>query len=803
MKRNFDILIVEDDLGIVRLIEKHLTKEGYSVASATTGSMALEKINEKKPSLLLLDLLLPDMNSEEIIIKMSALEIRIPFMIMTGHGNEKIAVNMMKLGAYDYLIKDTNFLDFLPKTINNAYEHITLQQKLKDSQNALIESSKRYFSLYESTQDAIYFTDLHGNFIDYNYAMKDLFGYTESEFLSIKSDDLYADEQEKIKFRQVMLEKESVKDYQLNLKKKDGKILTCLFRAHLRTSKDGEVIGYQGIIRDITRRVETEKALKISEERHRLVSQMISDYAYYAIVDENMIPKTAWITGAIEKITGYTSEELINSEDGWRLLVHPEDYEQVKSESKKIFQNNELVNEYRIITKQGTIKYIRDYVKPIIKDGKFLAILGASQDITQHKVADNALKESEEKFRTISEQSLMGIGIIFDNRIIYTNEAFETLSGYTQNEILDMKPGEFLKMVHPDDRDFVGNHYIRKVQGITTTHTNFTYRGIKKDGSIIWIDHYSKPVVYLHKPAVLITFVDITDKKAAENEIRELNEELEDRVQERTAQLEDTLEELRYENDERKRAQDELFNAKEELAVALKAEKELNEMKTKFISMVSHEYRTPLTVILTTTYLLDQYFKRQDSQSFQKNIEKIQLSVKHMNDLLEEILVIGKSDIGKLRYKETKFELVTFIHKIIEEIQIVDQKKHPIVFNTKEKSIDIYSDRKLAQQIITNLLSNAVKYSDIGKTVDLNLNISEHSIIIEVRDRGIGIPDEDQKHLFEAFHRSSNVQSTKGSGLGLVIVKRCVETMKGSIKVESQLGIGTSITVTLAYRKVQ
>jgi PAS domain S-box-containing protein len=803
MKNDFDILIVDDDPGIVKLISKHLSKEGYAVRSAMTGELALKEIMEKNPSLLLLDLLLSDMNSEEIINKLSALEINVPFMVMTGHGSEKSAVNMMKLGAYDYLIKDTNFLSFLPTTINNAYEHITLQQKLKDSQNALIESSKRYFNLFENTQDAIYFTDLHGNFIDYNYAMRELSGYTDSEFIALKSDELYADQLEKVKFRQLMLDKGSVKDHELKLKKKDGKILTCLFRAHLRHSKDGEVVGYQGIIRDITRRVEMEQALKTSEERHRLVSQMISDYAYYADVDENLVPTIVWITGAFENITGYTIEDIQNSDIGWGILLHPDDFQKVHDKSKALFEKDELVNEYRILTKSGKVKYIRDYVKPIKENGRIKAILGASQDITIQKIADNALKESEEKFRTISEQSLMGFGIIQNDRIIYTNEAFEKFSGYSEQEILDMKPGEFLKMVHPEDRDFVGGQYMQKVSGETTQPTNFQYRGVQKNGNIIWIDHYSRPIVYLGKPAVLITFIDITDKKEAENEIRKLNEELEERVQDRTAQLEDTLEELRYENEERKRAQDELYIAKEELAEALKAEKELNEMKTKFISMVSHEYRTPLTVILTSTYLLEQYFERSDKENFQKNLEKIQQSVKHMNDLLEEILIIGKSDIGKLRFKESKFELISSIHKIIDEIQIVDNKKHPIAFNESIKNLDIYSDRKLTQQIITNLLSNAVKYSENEKQVDIDLDVKDEIIKIKVKDRGIGIPDEDKGNLFEPFHRSANAQNTKGSGLGLVIVKRCVDTMKGNINVDSQLGVGTTITVELPYRKVE
>lgn len=805
MKENFDILIVDDDAGILKLIEKRLLKEGFHVRTALNGMEALREIDNEIPSLMLLDFILPDINSEELIDRINAKGLHIPFMIMTGHGDEKIAVSMMKLGAYDYLLKDTSFLDFLPTSVNNAYKHLSLEKKLRESERALIESSKRYFNLFENTQDAIYFTDLDGNFIDYNYAMKDLFGYSDSEFMKIKSDVLYTTEDDKIKLRKTLLKKGQVKDYQIELRKKSGEIITCLLRSNLRKSKDGDITGYQGIIRDITRRVQAEKALKISEKRYRLVSQMISDYAYYASISDELYTSTEWVAGAFENITGYTHEEVNKLENSWASLVHPDDKEYVMNESKNLLENKEVIYEYRIITKSGKIKYIKDYVKPIYDEdkSKVIAMLGAAQDITSQKEAEKALLESEAKFRMISEQSIMGISILQDNKPIYVNDAFENLSGYSKEEIENMTQNKFLEMVHPADRDFVMKQYEKKLKGDESALYHYSYRGLRKNGEVIWIDHYSKPITYKDKPAILITFIDITDRKEAEDQIKKLNQELENRVIERTSQLEDTLEELRFENEERKRAQDELFRAKEELSKSLKAEKELNELKTKFISMVSHEYRTPLTVILSSTYLLEQYFAIGDQDNFQKNLEKIQSSVKNMNDLLEDILIIGKSEIGKLRYKESTFELISLAKKIVEEIRIVDKNKHEISFYHNKNEMQMISDKKLTQQIISNLLSNAVKYSEPGKEVMLKISIKESTFVVEVRDQGIGIPEEDKKYLFQPFHRSKNVEKMKGTGLGLVIVKKCVDTMKGNINVESMEGKGTVITVELPYGNVQ
>lgn len=802
MKKNFDILIVDDDKGILKLIERKLKKEEFSVRTASTGSDTLKYIEEKTPSLLLLDFLLPDINSKELIDRIKINGKIIPFIIMTGQGDEKIAVNMMKLGAYDYLLKDTNFLEFLPTTVNNAYKHLSLEQKLRDSEKALIESSKRYFNLFENTQDAIYFTDLHGNFIDYNYAMKDLFGYTDSEFMSIKSDELYVSEKDKIDFRGTLLEKGQVKDYQIELRRKDGQKIICLIRSNIRKSKEGDPTGYQGIIRDITRRVKAEQQLKVSEERYRLVSEMISDYAYYASVSDDLSMRTEWVVGAFESITGYTYQEVNELDKGLLSLIHPDDVDKVLNNSRAMMEFNETVSEYRILTKTGETKYIRDFIRPILnkEKNKVTKLLGAAQDITSQKQAKRALQESELKFRTISEQSLMGIGIIQDGSPIYINDAFVHLSGYSKEELQSMDQGSFFKMVHPEDREFVQNQYMIKIKGEKEALLNYSYRGLRKNGDAIWIDHYSKPIMYEDKPAILVTFIDITDRKEAENEIKMLNQDLEIRVSDRTAQLEDTLEELRFENEERKRAQDELYRAKEKLAKALEAEKELNELKTKFISMVSHEYRTPLTVILSSTYLLEQYFELGDKQNFAKNLEKIQSSVKNMNDLLEDILIIGKSEIGKLHYKESTFEIISLAAKIVEEIKIVDENHHDIRFVHNVNEAQIKSDKKLTQQIISNLLTNSVKYSEKGKLVDFIIKVQNDTFIIDIKDEGIGIPEEDQKYLFQPFHRSRNVDKIKGTGLGLVIVKKSVDTMKGKINVESTEGKGTRIKIELPYK---
>lgn len=240
---------------------------------------------------------------------------------------------------------------------------------------------------------------------------------------------------------------------------------------------------------------------------------------------------------------------------------------------------------------------------------------------------------------------------------------------------------------------------------------------------------------------------------------------------------------------ERKRAEADIRNA-------LEKEKELNELKSRFVSMTSHEFRTPLTTILSSAELLQDFGSIWDEEKKLKHFLRIQTSVTHMTGLLNDVLLIGKAEAGKLEFKPTPLDLIYFCRELTEEMQLAAEN-HTIVFCTGGDCTNACMDEKLLRHILSNLLSNAIKYSPSGGTVKLELIGEQKTVMFHIQDRGIGIPQADLIQLFDSFHRASNVGTISGTGLGLAIVKKAVDLHNGQIFVKSEVGVGTTFTVKL------
>jgi signal transduction histidine kinase len=230
--------------------------------------------------------------------------------------------------------------------------------------------------------------------------------------------------------------------------------------------------------------------------------------------------------------------------------------------------------------------------------------------------------------------------------------------------------------------------------------------------------------------------------------------------------------------------------------------KQLNRLKNEFISITSHEFRTPLSTILFSAQFLERYEATAPLDKKHKHQLRIQNAVKHMTGLLNDVLIVGKADAGKLEFKPEVFDLVEFCQELATDVQSEDDKKHPISFKISIQSggslpRNFSGDPKLLNHIISNLLSNANKYSPEGGDINFDLIFRQDDLIFRVQDHGIGIPLEDQAHLFETFQRATNVGNISGTGLGLAIVKKCVELHGGKIWVESVVGKGTIFWVSL------
>lgn len=231
------------------------------------------------------------------------------------------------------------------------------------------------------------------------------------------------------------------------------------------------------------------------------------------------------------------------------------------------------------------------------------------------------------------------------------------------------------------------------------------------------------------------------------------------------------------------------------IRVALQKEKELSELKSRFWSMIIHEFRNPLTSILSSAQLLEAHSHRLTEDRRHDYLELIQNSVRAINQLMNDTLNIVQTEKSNLEFNPQSIDLPEFCRDLVEEIQFNTSSTHRIVFSQQGRCVDICLDRKLLWHILTNLLSNAIKYSPAGGSVYLTLRCTEQEASFEVKDYGIGIPKSTQMHLFEPFHRADNVGTIPGTGLGLTLVKKCLDLHSGQIEIDSEVGRGSTFTV--------
>ena len=236
----------------------------------------------------------------------------------------------------------------------------------------------------------------------------------------------------------------------------------------------------------------------------------------------------------------------------------------------------------------------------------------------------------------------------------------------------------------------------------------------------------------------------------------------------------------------------------DEIRLALAREQELNNLKTRFFSMASHEFRTPLSTALAAAQLLENSQATwENTEKRLRNLHRIQDSVKNMVQLLDDILTINRAETGKLAFNPKPLNLELYCHHFVEEMQLNAGTQHSISFTCQGQSTSVNLDEKLLRSILANLLSNAIKYSPQGGKIDCSLEFQSIIITIKVQDCGIGIPKVDLDRLFEPFHRGKNVKTIPGTGLGLVVVKKCVDLHQGTIEIVSTVEIGTTCLVTL------
>ena len=229
--------------------------------------------------------------------------------------------------------------------------------------------------------------------------------------------------------------------------------------------------------------------------------------------------------------------------------------------------------------------------------------------------------------------------------------------------------------------------------------------------------------------------------------------------------------------------------------------RELSELKLNFFSLASHELRTPLSAILVSAQLLDHANAPWSEEKRSRNLKRIQSSAKTMTQLLSDILLLTRAEAGKLEFSPQPVELLDFGQRLVDEVKFNTQAQQQIVVRQQGQCDIAYLDTKLLRAMLMSLLTNSIKYSSPESQIQLTVVGEASQVCFQIQDQGIGIPAADQRDLFESFHRGNNVEKMPGAGLGLAVVKKCLELHGGSIKLESQVGIGTTFFISIPWQQ--
>lgn len=392
--------------------------------------------------------------------------------------------------------------------------------------------------------------------------------------------------------------------------------------------------------------------------------------------------------------------------------------------------------------------------------------------------------ENAALLKAIIENAIDGIITIDERgRVETINPSACKLFQYPQEEVI----GKNISMLMPQPYRNEHDGYIHRYQSTGNPHVIGIGRevvGLKKDGTTFPFKLGVSEVQFLGRKIYTGFIHDISREKEAEEQLHEYAAHLEEEVERRTVWLKDTVTALQ--------------EAKEEVSLSLEKEKELGQLKSRFVSMASHEFRTPLSAVQLSASLIEKYAQPFDNENIRKHVSKIKNAVGNLTTILNDFLSLEKLEAGKVEPSFDSFDLVKLSEEITEEMQMIAKQNQNIIYQHTGTTSVVNLDPNLLKNCVLNLIANAIKYSGENTFIEFNTEINDHTCIVTIRDNGIGIPEADQKHLFEAFFRAHNTGNIPGTGLGLNIVARYAKLMKGKVNFSSQLNKGTLFTITFS-----
>ncbi|NVJ45998.1 MAG: PAS domain S-box protein, partial [Cytophagia bacterium] len=506
--------------------------------------------------------------------------------------------------------------------------------------------------------------------------------------------------------------------------------------------ENGEAIFLQTSTRNVTDRVVAQRRLKESEERYKLITENSNDIVTLMDIHGNYV----FITPSIKETMGYEVDEVIgkNAMD----FIHPDDIPIIqegftRGVKEKVKEDSAV---FRFRHKNGSWRWVSSTGGLIMdEEGNPIYFRANKVDITDKRLTEEKLRAKEEQYKLVSENSADVICLHKLNGVFtFISPSCERLVGYTVEEKMEKTLDE---LIHPDDYDRALSIFSDTIKN-KSINVITQYRIKKKDGEFFWAGVSMSAVLNQEGEVqfVLTSTRDIT-----------------------------------------------------EIVKVIEKERQLNKLKSSFISMASHEFRTPLTTIQSSNELINMYLESRPEvpdNRLIKHVTRIRSELDRLNSLLKDVFTLGRLDVGKTQLKKEITSLSGIIKQVILESK-VQYKDRGISLSIQGKERQLLLDSQLISHAISNLIHNALKYSPNKMDPEVVIAYSEDSVRVEVHDFGIGVPERDQLNLFESFSRASNVGDIDGTGLGLVIVKQFIEMHGGKITFESEVGKGSSFFIDI------
>lgn len=497
---------------------------------------------------------------------------------------------------------------------------------------------------------------------------------------------------------------------------------------------------------DHTGRRQMLDALHRSEERYRMVVEHVGD-GMVVVRDGRFV----FVNQQAARIVEMTVDEM--TEHGYLHRIHPDDHAIVEQRRLRRLAGEAVPNRYEIRLRMpdGRIKWVDIGVTLVPWEGT-ISTLTFFSDVSERKLLEQTLTRTLAERETILNTSVVGIAFLTaEGRFRWANPAMRELFGAAADGVFESMEPVYLDRVQYLE---VGAAVAAAIARGERYQSELQMR--RFDGQLIWVALSGQAVNHADLAAGTVwTALNITRRKQAEEDTRE----------------------------------------------ALRKQQELNDLRNRFVSMTSHEFRTPLATILSSAQLLKFYGERLPVDERQEVIASIEASVQRMTQMLDRVLMIGRSEAGMLDFEPRRQNLAVLCGQICDEARSEAGSAHELRLSVQPPEIEGWFDDKLLRHALGNLLSNAIKYSPGGGVVQLAVTARQAEVALCVGDQGIGIPAAELSHLGTSFHRASNVGDIKGTGLGLAIVKNAVELHGGRLEVRSEIGQGTCFTLHLPWRR--